>query len=176
MNCSDLRAWLIETEALREASQPDAVREHLAGCPQCAERFGGLEVAFQELAVQLDRDAAAFGEERAVRLARLGREKKAAGKGVYGWVDRRRWWQRRWTRLGPLAVAAAAAAVLLFRGPEDQMAPPELAPPTLTESTAAEFTVEASEGGVAVFRTRNPKIHVVWQYETRVKSQEREST
>lgn len=157
--CGRVTDWLLEAGPGDLDAAPAELAGHIEGCESCTARLAAVDRVTVDLAEWLDHYTAGLAEEEAVRLALGGR----AGHGNRA-PSRR--WARPAARLAPLA-AAAAAVVLVLRGPAgpDAGVIPPLPEPEPEESYA--LAVEAPEDGrIAVFQTKNPKIHVVWLYQT----------
>ncbi len=143
LDCAAARALLLEAEpAELESASDSELATHLAGCARCRAVARVIVAAERELGRAL---ASATPRESTQEAARTAARR----------ASRRRW---AW-RAAPLAAAAVLAGVLLGRREDIRQAAP---PPGLSPAGST-IAVEAPAGrNVAVFRTANPDIVVIW--------------
>src|ERR1043166_3406376 len=142
MTCADARERMLEADRTDLAGATDSdLSRHLRGCAGCRAAADRI----LEVERELGRALAAGAPRRAPNDAVL----TATRRGV-----RRRWM---W-RSAPLAAAALLAAVLLGRHPTVERSWPSAQTPPAT----ADIAVEAPGGSVAVFRTDNPDVVIIW--------------
>jgi hypothetical protein len=143
MTCAEARDQMLEADRPDlTAATTSGLSLHLRGCAGCRAAAERILDAERELG-------------RALAAATPGRTPHAAA-----WAAARRASRRRWvSRAAPLAAAAVLAMVLLGRRADVRRAPPA---PTRFAS-GSDIAVEAPPGrSVAVFRTDNPDIVVIW--------------
>jgi hypothetical protein len=143
MNCVAAREMMLVADlAELEGTTESDLGRHVRGCADCAAAAQRILAAEQELGRAMRNVAPRRAADEAIRRARDG-------------APRTRWvW-----RAAPLAAAAALAAVLLWHRPLVDHVLPSTMPPALD----ARLAVEAPPGrSVAVFRTDNPDIVVIW--------------
>jgi len=120
-----------------------AVHAHLAACPECAAQARAI------LANNAALNAALTG------LSGTAAATAIAGTGRSG---------RRWLRaLLPLAAAAVLAVVLWQEAPRASRPLPPLVVPTVRVPASPEVNAGGASG-VAIMRTNNPRITVVWTF------------
>lgn len=156
--------WLLEAD-LSELERPSAeIAHHLGGCARCQAQHASILTSQKALAAELS-DPGVWTAESAVQEARRGR---GESKGRRRWAPTLTWnprglRARRAWRWVPVPAAAVVALVAYLQLPGEAIPIPEAA--FVSEPTGSvEFGVEAADGRMAVFRTENPKIHVVWLY------------
>jgi len=142
MTCAEAQGRMLEAEYNDLARATDSeLSRHLRGCAGCR----GAAERILEAERELGRTLAAAAPRRATDEAVL--------------TATRRGLRRRWTwRSAPLAAAALLAAVLLGRHRTMQRSWPS----TQTSLAPADIAVEAPGGSVAVFRTDNPDVVIIW--------------
>jgi hypothetical protein len=180
VSCESTRARLLEVDLDRFPGPDDALAAHFAECPSCRRAARELRAEAAALGTALTglTETRGLGDARAIALAESGIGGADGGRRVPS---------------RPLETAArwaVAAAVLGLATAAGWRLAPRGEPTTRTASTAegslestgsrapmtgipaaepreAVFSVDVpSTGGVAVFATRNPKIRVVWFYDT----------
>ncbi len=157
MTCADARNALLDAD-LAELHRPSGtpLAAHLAACAEC-----------RRLA---DRVVGTTETLRRERMRRPGRAVDAAAGVARAEADRIRRARRRWLLAAPTLAAAGVAAVLLSRttifGPRGAAPAASAAPAAPAASAApADLPLVASAAHtVAVFKTANPDIVVVWQF------------
>ncbi len=140
MNCATALDLLLEAEPAELAGEADTgLAQHLRTCARCRRRAQLILDEYAALRGALD-----HAEPRLHPAAAPTRH-------------------RRWAVIVPLALAASVAVLLLGRR-SGLLAPP--ATPVAQVASAAEaLEVEGSPGRtVAVFRTDNPNIVVIWSF------------
>jgi len=155
MNCSEVRELLLEADL--DTLEGSPLETHLEGCGECA-----------ALLDRLLEGESLLGEELARAATRVAPEIDPAKVRIEAVRARRIPWRRAWV---PVLAAAAVAGVTFF-GP--------WARPTPRAVMAPEWTMSAAEGGsirpmiesrshdqMAVLRTNNPDITVVWLMDSR---------
>jgi hypothetical protein len=139
MNCAAAREMMLEADL----TEPELIA-HVRACAQCSAAVQRIRTAERELRHALRSAAPRLAADHAI------------GRATHRLPLRRRAWP---------AVALAAAATLtalLFGRPEPVV--PRL-PPTPPSTGSSGLAVEAPPGrSVAVFRTDNPDIVVIWFY------------
>ncbi len=164
LNCEAGRERVLEVDLQALGT---GLEQHLQGCAECralAERFRSTE---RELDDSLREVGPAFRSEQAVAIALSGLAGSAdvASAGPSGRHIRRDWKRlARWAPL-PLAAAAVLTGLLMSGGPASRTPVGTLASgrpaPVVTDRHG--FQVEVpSDRQVAVFKTRDPAITVVW--------------
>lgn len=154
MNCE--MAWELMLEAdLRDLS-PTSVSElgqHLRDCPACRARAERIVADSRAL-------AAVVGAMRpTVDISEVRIRAAAAARSIQ---DKRRVW-RRASLVTPLALAAGIGALLLIGDENGGSVPPT--PRSAAPATEAALDVETPAGtNVAVFRSDNPQIVVIWYF------------
>lgn len=168
--CDSLRSRVLDGAGLGAIRETEAA--HLRECPACRSTLARLERGTAALAAELDRLAPSFDADEAVALAVSGRNAERQTRDTRSEVRSRSDGIRRvaW----PLAAAAAAVLAAVWAGPwrpggpgsPGAISPAALAPAGVDATDAPSgFSVEVPEAtGVAVFATRDPRIHVVWFY------------
>jgi hypothetical protein len=139
MNCAAAREMMLEADL----TEPELI-EHVRACAQCSAVVERIRTA-----------------ERALRHALRSATPRRAADEAIGRAKRH---VPRYRRAWPAVALAAAAtlAALLFGRPEPVVPRLPLTPPATVSSGLA---VEAPPGrSVAVFRTDNPDIVVIWFY------------
>lgn len=147
MDCRAVRDALLEADLaeLRGERESDLSR-HLAGCADCRAAATRILQAEGALLHALQAPEARRPIESVVAAARAEAARRAM---------RRRAW-RRWV---PLAAAAGLGALVWI----NRRDPPRLPPPPRDSGPTATVTVEAPPGrNVAVLKTGNPDIVVIW--------------
>jgi hypothetical protein len=142
MRCADARERILEADRNDLAGATDSdLSRHVRGCAGCRAAADRI----LEVERELGRALAAAAPRRTTDDAVL----TATRRGV-----RRRWM---W-RSAPLAAAALLAAVLIGRHRTVEQSWPS----TQTPLAPADIAVEARGGSVAVFRTDNPDVLIIW--------------
>ncbi|HYH79138.1 MAG TPA: hypothetical protein VEX86_05055 [Longimicrobium sp.] len=149
-DCERARAWMLEADLAElrgGGSSPQA--EHLAGCADCRRRAEAILAGMAELDGALASLARTGTDARVIPLRR--RPSPA-------------WRAARWA--APLAVAATVAAVVLARPPAPAGEPPGVTAERIARVLFPRAPVaRAAEGrSVAVLRTNDPGVTVVWVY------------
>ena len=143
MTCAEAREWMLEAERtdLNGATESE-LSLHLRTCGRCRRAAHRILEAERELWGALAAATPGRGADEAVGLVR------------------RRAWRRRWMwRAAPLAAAAVLTIVWLGRPARVEQSALSPTPPAAGSGIA----VEAPPGrSVAVFRTDNPDIVVIW--------------
>jgi predicted anti-sigma-YlaC factor YlaD len=150
ITCTDARNALLEADlAELRAGTATLLAEHLAACGDC-----------RGLAERIVATTEALGREQMRSPRRAG---EAAAATAEAEADRIRRTRRRWLAAIPALAAAGIAVMLLARGTPDLPSAPSAvaaapaAPADLPLVTSAAHTV-------AVFKTGDPKIVVIWQF------------
>jgi hypothetical protein len=153
MTCTEVRTWLLEADLaeLRGATAGPRA-EHLATCAECRRRA--------ELVLHT---TAALTRERARGPRRSADAAASAARAEALRIRRNR---RRWLVAVPTLAAAGIAAVFLARGvPRLLSAPSAPSAPAAAAAAPADIPLVASAAHtVAVFKTADPNIVVVWQF------------
>lgn len=179
--CHGVRTRLLEGADLSDIRETE--RAHLERCAACRAALGRVETQMTVLAGAIDGFEPALSADDAVALATgaatgpPGRQDpaRADGRSDRAASVRRSTRRRLAWAAGPAVALAAAILAIVWAGPwrpgNGVRPPPEALVAGTRSSGAAEFgglSVEApATGGVAVFATRDPQIHVVWFYERR---------
>jgi hypothetical protein len=145
MNCAAARAMMVEADlAELDGTIESELIEHVRACAQCSAALQRILTAERELRHALKRAAPRLAADPAI-----GRAKR-----------RLPLYHRAWPAVA--LAAAATLAALLFGRPDPVV--PRL-PPTPPSTVSSGLAVEAPPGrSVAVFRTDNPDIVVIWFY------------
>jgi len=143
MTCAEARDQMLEADRPDlGAATASELSLHLRDCARCRAAAERILDAEREL-------------ERALAAATPGRTPREATRAAARGASRRRWT----SRAASLAAAAILAIVLLGRRADVRRPPPA---PTRFAS-GSDIAVEAPPGrSVAVFRTDNPDIVVIW--------------
>jgi len=171
IRCEDCREYLLSAEphqlaeiagGLPDGGGADGVggdlREHTRSCEGCA----SLARAILAENARLDDAVARLTVMRASEAARGETKPHGAVTAAPGWSRRRAW--RRWAAaLVPLAAAAALVVVIWQQAPRSPASlVPLTGPAVRVPATPAVNAIGAS--GVAVMRTNDPNITVVWTF------------
>jgi hypothetical protein len=143
MNCTAARELLLVADAAELAGRGRAeLAVHVRDCQACRAAAAAILEAERQLGQALAAATPRRGVDQALELAR------------------RRAWRRRWAwRVAPLAAAALLAIVWLGRPARLEQQALSPTPPAVGSGIA----VEAPPGrSVAVFRSDNPEIVVIW--------------
>jgi anti-sigma-K factor RskA len=149
INCDTALERCLEADPAELAGRGDSeLATHVQECPRCRAVGEKLLAGQEELASALS-EARPRTDVSAALIAVSERRRKA------------RRWERSW-RWGPVAAAAAIAAVLILQAlPTGRFAEGELA----SAPAVIEPLVEASAGqNVMVFETRDQSAKVIWLY------------
>lgn len=151
MTCEQARQAMLDADPAELTGQgSSALVGHLASCTRCAGRAHAILEGQQALAAALRAQRPRVAAVEALRAAQV-----AAA------MPERRW--RGWRIALPGALAAGIALLLLWtrwNPPAERTVAPESAAPALPP-----FAVQGPPGRtVAVFRTANPDIVVVWYF------------
>lgn len=154
MNCEMARELMLEADLadLSPAGTSDLAR-HLRDCAACGARAERIVANTRSLAVSV----------RAMRPSvDLGEAQERAAAAAGAIRARQRMW-RRARLVTPLALAAGIGALLLLDGRHSGPETPAVPPAPFAALSA--FDVETPAGAnVAVFRTDNPQIVVIWYF------------
>lgn len=179
--CDGVWSRLLEGADLAEIRESEAA--HLEKCAPCRAALGRVESRVALLAEEIEAIEPRLSADEAVALAtgaRRGRSRDrdagggdtSGGRRLAG-VSAASWRRRLAWAAGPAVALAAAILGVVWAGPW-RPGPGLMPPPAALVAgarPAAEpggLAVEAPEtGGVAVFATRDPDIHVVWFYDRR---------
>jgi predicted anti-sigma-YlaC factor YlaD len=157
LTCAQARDALLEADLaeLRGGSSATPLAEHLATCADC-----------RRMAERIVAATDALGRERMRQPRRAVGVAAAAARGE---ADRIRRTRRRWLAAVPALAAAGIAAIFLARG-TPSLSPAPSAPSAASAASAAAAApadiplVASMAHTVAVFKTANPNIVVVWQF------------
>lgn len=150
MTCEQARQAMLDADPAELAGQgSSALVGHLVSCARCAGRAHAILEGQQALAAALSAHRPRVAAEEAVQAAHVAAAQPE---------PRRRGW-----RVAVSGALAAGIALLLFwtrwNPPAERMVAPESAP------ALPPFAVQGPPGRtVAVFRTANPDIVVVWYF------------
>jgi anti-sigma factor RsiW len=153
MTCTDARNALLEADlAELRAGTATSLSAHLAACGDC-----------RRLAERIVATTGALGRERMRGPRRAGEEAATAAEEE---ADRIRRTRRRWLAAVPALAAAGIAVMLLARGtPRPTSAPSAAAAAPAAPAAPADLPLVTSAAHtVAVFKTGDPKIVVIWQF------------
>lgn len=154
MNCEIARELMLEADLsdLSGTGQPELAR-HLRDCPACRARAERIVTDSRALA------AAVEAMRPAVEVAEAGKRAVAMAGAIQA---RRRVW-RRASLVTPLALAAGIGALLFLGDGNGRPVQPSTEP--VAGVAAPALDIEAPAGAsVAVFRTDNPNIVVIWYF------------
>ncbi|NNG15469.1 MAG: hypothetical protein HKM89_03235 [Gemmatimonadales bacterium] len=143
MTCSESRDRLLEAEVHELRGEGDsALAGHILTCTRCRALADRILEEQDHILAALTALTPPGSADQAARVA----------------ARHSRWRQFRTRALIPAAAAAAALALLLFRGADQQFSttPNALAPTPLVEAS--------QDQDVIVYHTANPDIVVVWLY------------
>ncbi len=148
MNCAAAHALLLQAEPAELAGQADTeLGHHLRACARCRRRAQLILDQYAALRESLDR-----------QQPRLDPADERWRRPVAAPAHR-----RRWGAIVPLALAASLA-VLLFGRRRELSTPPATGVPQIASANEA-LDVQGPPGRtIAVFRTDNPNIVVIWSF------------
>jgi hypothetical protein len=157
MKCSEAHSAMLEAELPSlEGAGDDPLALHISGCLACAEKARAIIQAETSLANALEEAVPSPNLERVLQTAGVG-----GTPGAFPSSPARRFPRGLRARFTLLPLAAAAVLAALFLGRPPALPGPPYSPPRLS----AGLDVQVPEGtDVAVLKTNNPAITVLWLY------------